>query len=742
MSLERLKVAIELPWDASSHNGTGVYSETMIRALAANGDIDLLLISDVDSVKAIDLPNVSYHSPTPLNLGNESRRHIAIPALVEKLGVDCLWAPATLLPMIKVCPYIATIHDLTFIESPQYYSNGLNAYLAQWFSQTLRSADHLVAISDETAGALKRYWPCAKNITVVQQPIRESFSQKMPQGSASEIILKFGLTSPYFFHVSNLGPHKNLFFAIECFQKFRRDYGKLETSFVIAGGGAAPNQPPDFLRYARELGLETSVRYVGRVSDSQLKALYQCCTAFLFPSLAEGWGLPVAEAGALGCRVLSSAFVPAASKSQQIPLDISEWSIAMAASDATNPGKHPVAPQDAAANLIQVFRKAVSENLARYSLNSFSNPETIKVAYRGDWHSPSGFGEAARGTLQALQQVGLNVMPEIVNKDSIQVIHLGPKNVSSRIHDADVWIHHIPPEYYDLERRGKHVGQFVWETERLPNQNAGAWRQRLNQLDEVWVPSSFLKATLTNSGVYTPTYVVRHAIDADRYSPGPRRKPACPFPTNFDPTWTVILFVGTWDPRKQPDVLVQAFCKAFCDQDRALLLIKSYVTGQQEKDSAILENWLAHCRSGTAHIGLMSGIISEEEMINIYRFASAFATASHGEGFCLPAVQAMSCGKPVIAAGWSAFQDFPVIDVRFDLSYVPESVRLPGYDCSQQWAQVDAVDLSTKLRWVHENRAEAAKLGVQSREWVKQNSSIHSVRRTLLERITKLAGVK
>jgi glycosyltransferase involved in cell wall biosynthesis len=287
----------------------------------------------------------------------------------------------------------------------------------------------------------------------------------------------------------------------------------------------------------------------------------------------------------------------------------------------------------------------------------------------------------------------------------------------------------------DLSLPGKHASFYFWETDRLPEGAA----KILSNLDEVWAPSTFVAEVLQGSGVTTPIVQISPPIDTGLYSPGARRTPPIELPGGFDPSWTVFLYVGTWDPRKRPDLLVRSFSRAFSEEDRALLLIKSYVTGDPAKDREILGRWIDQSRESNAHIRFIPEILSTEEMAALFRFASAFATASRGEGYCLPAVQAMSCGKPVIAAGWSAFKDYVSVPVDYAVQSIPREISLPGYSTDQHWAAIDGNDLSRKLRWVHANRDQARTLGKTARDWVFQNASISVTGQRLRSRIQELS---
>lgn len=699
-----MRVAVDLPWDTSSCMGTGAYSETMVRALQA----ERILIVPPGAPRRV--PGVRYTTLPPCDLLREGPRQLGLPALLEELNANVLFAPASLLPLVKVCPYVATVHDLTFVRKPEYYAPGLVDYLQRWFLPSLSGADLLVAVSQEAKRDLIELAGVnEERIRVIEQPVREAFLQPLDKAEVTARLRGLGIGEPFFFHVSNLAPHKNVAFALDAFARSKSPH-----LFVLAGGGYAPNRPPDLQGIANNLGVGDRLRYVGKVADPDLKALYQGCQAFLFPSLAEGWGLPVAEAQALGAPVISSPHVPAAR--ERLPLDVEAWAKAMT-KGVRSERWQATSFQAAGTALLSALK-----DVARPRRHKTS--KTPRLCIRGDWRSPSGYGHAARGLYRAAAELGPTAV--WAAKDAIQDPQLWNEPTALWREKADIWLHPLPPDHMDLELEGRHVGAFFWETDRVP----ASWRDVLRRLDEIWVPSSFLLDVLRESGIETPVTHIPLPVDTALYTPGPRR-------LGIDPTWTVFLYVGTWDPRKRPDLLVRAFSKAFSASDRAILLLKCYMTGDVHQDQELLDRWIAEARSGDAHIRGIGGVRSEAEMLALYRGANVFVTASRGEGYCLPAVQAMSCGKPVISTGGSAFADFGQIAVRHRVEKVPADVGLPGYASDQRWGVIDEAELAARMAWAHENRGELLRMGEMARQWVLDRASFPVVSRRIAERMGK-----
>ena len=342
-----LRVAVDMPWDSTARMGTGAYSETMVRALASVAPrARIMLIIDSNGPCTIRLPNVTYHTPPPVRVRSEGFRQVSLPDMLEKLEAHCLFAPATLLPTIKPCPMVSAVHDLTAVEHPEYYNTSLAQHLIKWLEPSIRSADHVIAISSETREGLRRHFDIPdERVTIIPQPVRDVFLRPLEQERVAGHLAKLEVRQPFYFHLSNLAPHKNVRFIVEVLARLREKGMGATPVMVIAGGVNAPDRPFDFLEYAQTKGLGAAVQYLGPLDDEQVQALYQRCEAFLFPSLAEGWGLPVAEASALGARVLASPFVPAAHPKQRLSLDVDVWVNALASPVAA---RSPSQPHDAA----------------------------------------------------------------------------------------------------------------------------------------------------------------------------------------------------------------------------------------------------------------------------------------------------------------------------------------------------------------------------------------------------------
>jgi glycosyltransferase involved in cell wall biosynthesis len=122
-------------------------------------------------------------------------------------------------------------------------------------------------------------------------------------GSRERLAAKYGIRSSYIFNLGTIEPRKNLKRLIQAYAMLPAAR-KAECSLVIGGGGGWLNS--DIYRYVQDNGLGQYVKLIGRVDDEDLPALYTSCEVFVYPSMYEGFGLPVLEAMACGAPVITS----------------------------------------------------------------------------------------------------------------------------------------------------------------------------------------------------------------------------------------------------------------------------------------------------------------------------------------------------------------------------------------------------------------------------------------------------
>ena len=216
--------------------------------------------------------------------------------------VDVLWAANTLLPArLGGVPCVSTVYDLNHVLYPQTMPRLTRQAHRSWFARDVLAATRVAAISQGTSERL-RGW-IGRGGDAVVRPGLGLQDTALPEASRQvEILRGLGLSSPFLMTVGTVEPRKNLGAAVQAVRALK-EQGHLRDHRLLVVGARG------WGRHAGPIaaGTEPSwLRPVGYVGDETLAALYARAEALLFPSLYEGFGIPIAEAVAAGCRVVAS----------------------------------------------------------------------------------------------------------------------------------------------------------------------------------------------------------------------------------------------------------------------------------------------------------------------------------------------------------------------------------------------------------------------------------------------------
>lgn len=228
---------------------------------------------------------------------------------VDKIcgGLDVMWSPSPrILPVSKQCRVVITFHDLIFDLFPQFYTWQSNLWHWQMSYRYLaRTADHIIAVSQNTkADLIKLYQVNSDKIRVIYEGVDEAYFHPVDLELADQIKAKFNIKGDYIYYIGSLEPRKNLVAMIRALNYLHSRGAQFDKLKLVVSSGKswltdAIHQEID------KLQLKSEIIFTGPISEAEKIVLLQQARAFIFPTLYEGFGLPVIEAMAAGCPVVA-----------------------------------------------------------------------------------------------------------------------------------------------------------------------------------------------------------------------------------------------------------------------------------------------------------------------------------------------------------------------------------------------------------------------------------------------------
>ncbi len=221
----------------------------------------------------------------------------------DQLGL--FFSPYIKGPLFLPCPLVTTIHDLMFLVHPDYthWSTAPRRWLFTRIARLVaRRATAILTDSEFSRHDIERLLRVpTQKLTVVPIGVPSSYRPECEASIGSQIARRYGLTRPYVLYVGNFKPHKNLALLLRAFARLP-EYLRQRYQLVLAGG-LDRFQPP-LAALAAELGIAQRLVFPGFIAEDDMPALYSAAELFVFPSLYEGFGLPVLEAMACGAPVV------------------------------------------------------------------------------------------------------------------------------------------------------------------------------------------------------------------------------------------------------------------------------------------------------------------------------------------------------------------------------------------------------------------------------------------------------
>jgi glycosyltransferase involved in cell wall biosynthesis len=292
--LVKPRIAIDAVFFQLANSGIArVWHSLFIEWVKSGFSKHLLIIDRAGTAPKIS--GLAYHQTSAFDFNNPALESLGIQAICDREHIDLFISTYHTIPLTT--PSLVLVHDML----PEIFNTDLSVMSLQEKHWSILHALHYICISQNTSNDLRKFFPNipSKRITLVPNGISREFSPQ-PSDRIRDFTHKYRIDRDFFLLVGNRYANGGFKNAIHFFRAFAELSDRDKFGIVCVGG--KPNLEPELV----DLAGKTKV-YVLSLSDPELMAAYSGATALIYPSLYEGFGLPILEAMACGCPVITCA---------------------------------------------------------------------------------------------------------------------------------------------------------------------------------------------------------------------------------------------------------------------------------------------------------------------------------------------------------------------------------------------------------------------------------------------------
>lgn len=322
-----MRIGIDVRAIGRKRTGDETYTLQLVRGLAnIDRENSYFLYTDTNDRNELisigekmNIPNENFSLVPVLPSSKALWTFRALPRQAKKDRLDVLHvqhiSPLTLERKIKL---ITTVHDLSFERYPQFIKFKDRFFLKLLIPLSVERADKVIAVSDFTKREIVELYKAKPDhvVAIDNGGAEPKFFQSATEGEKLRLRKLLGFNDPYILYLGTLQPRKNIPTLLESYAKLINDSKGVQKVFqhdlVIAGLKKGPNYDKKIDRTLKKIfrenrELEKKIHFPGYLEVELLPALYQQATLFCFPTLYEGFGLPMIESMAGGTPVVSSS---------------------------------------------------------------------------------------------------------------------------------------------------------------------------------------------------------------------------------------------------------------------------------------------------------------------------------------------------------------------------------------------------------------------------------------------------
>lgn len=278
--------------------GLGNYSRTLISGLAEHFPDNryVLFTPSIRLHPFQNQQNISIVKPEGLHQYLKWYwRSFFLSAEQKKAGLQIYHGLSNELPFGKsaeTVKQIVTIHDLIFLKYPQYYPFVDRRIYETKVRHSCEVADKIIAISEQTKRDIVAWLPDVENkIEVVYQGCGARFQKPIQQDELIQVKKELALPEKYILYVGAIAERKNILTLVKAYAQIAHE---TDAHLVLAGDGGSYKE--QVKKLVQKFGLENRVCFIESIESEDMPALYRLASLFVYPSIYEGFGIPIIEA--------------------------------------------------------------------------------------------------------------------------------------------------------------------------------------------------------------------------------------------------------------------------------------------------------------------------------------------------------------------------------------------------------------------------------------------------------------
>ncbi len=295
-----MKILVDVTTWAPGRSGVGLYTERLLRAMHELDRGDELLLASNRHDGTVDLPGRLLGPPMPLRA---LWLQTAMPVHGLRSRPDVAFYPNYLAPLAGTCPAVITVHDMAVFLYPETFTFKKRVLQRALLPTILRRAAAIVTPSESTRRDLLRLLEVdPERVVVTPLAADPAFHERASAEQVEQVRARMKLPERYLLAVATLEPRKNLVRLVRAFERIQPDHP--DVRLLLVGGRGWRDAA---IREALDSSpARQAIEATGYVDFDDLRVLYGQALALCYPSLYEGFGLPVVEAMAAGTPVLTS----------------------------------------------------------------------------------------------------------------------------------------------------------------------------------------------------------------------------------------------------------------------------------------------------------------------------------------------------------------------------------------------------------------------------------------------------